>query len=659
MAAFESSPAVVVNIQERERIIQQTCASSCFELVGGCVLVLMQEVRVSCAGNLKNVLSENEARVQGEKHEKKQKGIRGKKKDTKDRLEGGEDVHLAAITTVSQLLTADMKQLNNVTADSITRLTQRLQTFSLNQSHKGSSLVQPNIAIQSFKVSQSSEIQNYCSSDTFSANRIKMNNIFVDLSNHHIPIDVQIKVKLKKGTILYSTESEGINIGFVLYNNDQFFRSQVFQPSLNIKRKVIAGYPAKENVLDFVEFTVRDQNVPSMHLYDFTCVFWDYDKNDWNTKGCKKVCSFAHKMCRCNGTMNLANFAMLMSFSLNPENIQALNVISLLGCALSVVGLTITVIFQILTRKLRRSSTTLLMVSICVCMTIVYLLFIFDIKNTTPSSSSFHPEENIVPLSEFHQDPNFPTTDFSFTYYGPCTAFTILLHYFLLAAFTWSTLYATHIFLLIKNTLLGLPQYFSVLSISVGWGLPAAVVGISLGIAYRINNPLNYRQQMLCWLAALDQNNRFDGRKPMLWGFLLPVAVMLLFNIAILFYFSYTTCRTNPDLNSSEAVPLRSKMFCCVSMAVVLGLSWVFGSFMLLEKEETMKTIFSFAFCLRNTTQGLQIFVLFTLRAPIFKKKALALLKIIRAPISAIHRKTFDLQTDHEESDFDLYELSH
>lgn len=55
------------------------------------------------------------------------------------------------------------------------------------------------------------------------------------------------------------TESEGINIGFVLYNNDQFFRSQVFQPSLNIKRKVIAGYPAKENVLDFVEFTVRDQ----------------------------------------------------------------------------------------------------------------------------------------------------------------------------------------------------------------------------------------------------------------------------------------------------------------------------------------------------------------------------------------------------------------
>lgn len=90
MAAFESSPAVAVNIQERERIIRQMCASSCFELVGGCVLLLMQEVRVSCAGNLKNVLSENEARVQGEKHEKKQKGIRGKKKDTKDRMEGGE-----------------------------------------------------------------------------------------------------------------------------------------------------------------------------------------------------------------------------------------------------------------------------------------------------------------------------------------------------------------------------------------------------------------------------------------------------------------------------------------------------------------------------------------------------------------------------------------
>ncbi|XP_058237563.1 uncharacterized protein LOC131347494 [Hemibagrus wyckioides] len=100
-------------------------------------------------------------------------------------------------------------------------------------------------------------------------------------------------------------------------------------------------------------------------------------------------------------------------------------------------------------------------------------------------------------------------------------------------------------------------------------GLPAVVVGISLGFTYQIQNPLNYRQEALHWLAARDQQKSLDVMKPM-QGFLLPAAVMLLFNIAVLLYFSYTTCRTNPDLNSSQVTPLRNKMLSCVSMAVVL-----------------------------------------------------------------------------------------
>lgn len=36
-----------------------------------------------------------------------------------------------------------------------------------------------------------------------------------------------------------------------------------------------------------------------------------------------------------------------------------------------------------------------------------------------------------------------------------------------------------------------------------------------------------------CWLAALDQDQNFSIKKPMLWSFLLPVALILLFNIII------------------------------------------------------------------------------------------------------------------------------
>lgn len=50
---------------------------------------------------------------------------------------------------------------------------------------------------------------------------------------------------------------EDTNIGFVLYNNDQLFRSQVFHPSLAVKRRVVTGNLMTENALDFVNITMK------------------------------------------------------------------------------------------------------------------------------------------------------------------------------------------------------------------------------------------------------------------------------------------------------------------------------------------------------------------------------------------------------------------
>ncbi|XP_027024467.2 adhesion G-protein coupled receptor G7 [Tachysurus fulvidraco] len=549
-----------------------------------------------------------------------------------------QDIYLASITTVSQLLNANSEQFNNIPPESISSLTRTLQNFSLTQNDSGSQIVQPNIAIQSVMYN-SSEIQftvysalNTGDANSLSANRIKINNSF-NVPNS-LPFNVQMNVSLSQGTD---------KIGFVLYNNDQFFKSQVFKPSLNLKRPVISGHVAKNKALN-VNFTMTNQEAPRT-IHDFACVIWDYGVNDWSTKGCQKIVDANKHSCKCERSTTFANFAMLMTYRSDPEISQALAMVSLIGCAMSVVGLIITVIFQILTRKSRRSSPTILLVSICVCMLIVYLLFIFGIQNL--DSSSNPPEENIIPVSDFYIKPD----------HGPCTAFAVLLHYFLLATFTWSTLYSAHIFLLIKNTISGPPRYFMTLSVVMGWGLPAVVVGISLGISYRVEDPLNYRQEAVCWLAAVDQQKRFDATKPMLWGFLLPVAVMLFFNIAVLLYFSYTTCRINPDLSSSQVTPLRNKMLGCISMAVVLGVSWMIGYFLLLETNPIMHTILSFAFCLCNTTQGIQIFVLFTLRTAVFKEKAL----IVLDHVPARHRKTFELwvlkEADPEENYISTFEL--
>lgn len=104
-------------------------------------------------------------------------------------------------------------------------------------------------------------------------------------------------------------------------------------------------------------------------------------------------------------------------------------------------------------------------------------------------------------------------------------------------------------------------------------GVPAVVVATTLAIAYRVDNPLGYRQEELwvhyfylttpeavvlfnlvpfdprsCWLAALDKNKSFDYSKPMFWGFLVPVGVILVYNLVLLVLTSMTTCKTNKSL---------------------------------------------------------------------------------------------------------------
>lgn len=51
-----------------------------------------------------------------------------------------------------------------------------------------------------------------------------------------------------------------------------------------------------------------------------------------------------------------------------------------------------------------------------------------------------------------------------------------------------------------------------------------------------------------CWLAALDKNKQFNFGKPMFWAFLLPIGLILIYNIVLLVITSMTTCKVEPRL---------------------------------------------------------------------------------------------------------------
>ncbi|XP_062303543.1 adhesion G-protein coupled receptor G7-like [Osmerus eperlanus] len=283
---------------------------------------------------------------------------------------------------------------------------------------------------------------------------------------------------------------------------------------------------------------------------------------------------------------------------------------------MSVVGLVITIVFYVMTRKSGNSSPAVLMVSLCVSLLIFTLLFLLGINNTNPQSHE--PEDkdaNVMPSSDLHVDPD----------HGPCTAVAVLLQYFLMATFVWNSLYACHMFLLLWNPLRRPPSYLPTITVVTGWGVPAVLVSITLGVTYRVDNPLNYRREEFCWLAAVNPEGQFDFAKPMFWGFLIPVALIMIFNTVILCYFSYTTCRTDPELTSTTQSSNKKKLLSSFSLSVVLGLSWIIGYLMLIIPNKNMHFILNIVFCLCTTTQGLQIFILFVARTSIFRQMMLAL----------------------------------
>ncbi|XP_062383576.1 adhesion G-protein coupled receptor G7-like [Sardina pilchardus] len=220
---------------------------------------------------------------------------------------------------------------------------------------------------------------------------------------------------------------------------------------------------------------------------------------------------------------------------------------------------------------------------------------------------------------------------------GPCTLVTVLLQYFLLATFSFNTLYAADLLMMLRRR----SGHFTMIYMIAGWGFPAVMVALSLAVSYRVDNPLGYRRHEACWLAATDDKENFDFKKPMLWGFLVPITAMLLFNTSVMIYFAYLSFR-QPFFNSSKNAALKKKLLSNFSLGIVLGLSWFLGYLVLASSSSDGFYIFlNFAFCLLVSTQGVQIFILFTARSTLFRRTTSHAVKSI-SEIS-IHRSTYKI----------------
>ncbi|KAL3045414.1 hypothetical protein OYC64_013645 [Pagothenia borchgrevinki] len=291
-----------------------------------------------------------------------------------------------------------------------------------------------------------------------------------------------------------------------------------------------------------------------------------------------------------------------------------------------------------------RRNSQLALLSTCFSLLAFILTFLSGVGNRRPGAPEVEAEKNVVPNSDEHVDPDS----------GWCSAVAALLHFFLLATFMWNSLYGTQLVLLVRRLRQDLPPHWTSLSVALGWGVPAVIMAVTLGVTYRPDNPLGYRQEEFCWLAAVDKKKQFDFRKPMFWAFLLPVALILIYNVALLVLASLTICRTDAALKSSRPRTLWKKFLISFSLAVLLGVSWFLGYLVLVTSGNT-NLVFSVLFCVCTTTQGFQIFVLFTARTPSFRAVVSRSLQFVSSVNIQLKETKYRLQRTWETSNMESY----
>ncbi|XP_047420919.1 adhesion G-protein coupled receptor G7 [Sciurus carolinensis] len=538
-----------------------------------------------------------------------------------------------AVTTVSQLLDASEDAFQRAAATdnskSFTTLIEQMESYSLTLGNE--SVVEPNIAIQTVHLEDSSgSTRVRFSVFKGSSESLVSGSTSVDPNVDRLDPDGRVELQ-----ILLSSQKSTNVCGFVVYQNNKLFQSKTFTAKSDFSQKIISSKvnESEQDPTISVEMVFSPKyNQKEYQLHAYACVYWNFLTKDWDTYGCyKDRIADGFLGCRCNHT---TNFAVLMTFKKDYKYPESLDILSNIGCALSIAGLALTIIFQIVTRKVRKTSVTWVLVNLCTSMLIFNLIFVFGIENSnknlkiSESNTDIDVENNEMLTKDTIDIPN-----------PSCTVIAALLHYFLLVTLTWSGLNATQLYFLLIRTMKPLPQHFIIFISLIGWGVPAIIVAVTVGIIYsqsgnNSNWELDYRQEEICWLAIPNSNDFI--KSPFLWAFIIPTTILLISNVVIFIIITVKVLwKNNQDLTSTKKFSSVKKILSTLSIAVIFGITWILAYFMLID-DDNVRIIFSFIFFFFNTTQGLQIFFLYTVRTKIFQNEASKVLKSLSSSFGRV-----------------------
>eukprot|EP00117_Sycon_ciliatum_P042503 scpid2178/ scgid30914/ MAM and LDL-receptor class A domain-containing protein C10orf112 len=366
----------------------------------------------------------------------------------------------------------------------------------------------------------------------------------------------------------------------ILYRSHEFFVDSQLYDNTTVTSDIISvqiGQEELEHLREpFISTFDLPYAVPTGKDDEVRCVSWDFKLADgiggWTEDGCEVLeisTSRNQTTCRCN---HLTHFAVLLvrssvdSTDLPPVEEKVLKYISIIGTALSMVGLLCTNIAILLIKKLRQGHHHQMVFGLCTTL----LLFL-----------------SIFMLILYYE--NLPQHGLA------CKALAIAMHFLLLSSFVWTSVDATFLYKQIVIVFDETKQSVRYTLHSLVFVLPLIVVAVSAGLTL----PDGYGGENICWIRS----------DPVFYGALVaPMALCLGYNLVILVIVVVTLQRRGKNLATASTNANKGKkalLRTVVSISILLGLTWVFGFLVLADDN----IVFQYVFAVLNCLQGVFIFV--------------------------------------------------
>ncbi|XP_042216059.1 uncharacterized protein LOC121862124 isoform X2 [Homarus americanus] len=371
------------------------------------------------------------------------------------------------------------------------------------------------------------------------------------------------------------TARKKLQLTFAVYRTSKLFQDHISFPNHSVNSHIIQATYNGQVVKDLKE-PIKIFFRPNKQGNDSKCVYWDFTKNSgrggWSNTGCWEGEPEGDlQVCFCN---HLTCFAQLINYNddeLEGVHALALDIITIIGCCLSIVSLLLVFTTFLLFKKWRRSLSNKILVNLSLSVFCSIVIFLAGINQTW----------NVI----------------------LCRSVAVALHYFILASFGWMLVEAVHQYLkFVKVVGTYIPRFMWKASVSA-WGapvLPIIVVLVYDSTLYDSGH--SNSDAKICWMSS-------EG---FMYAFLPPLVLTMTVNLIMFCLIIYgATCgrvRVTSTMSDKELVMSQLKMAICVFF--LLGFTWIFGILAIWKG----RLLFSYLFCIFNTLQGFFLFLFHVFR---------------------------------------------